>query len=89
MDNGSKSLKDLHEEASAAKPVREWFLYYGGISGQWPDGKSRRTSKLVARDEDIVTTASGSKYRLVEPPPDAEDLKRLDSIIKLNNATRQ
>lgn len=84
MDNGSKSLKDLYEEASAAKPVREWFLHYGGIGGQWPDGKSRHTSKLIAREVDVVTTQSGSKYRLVEPPPNADDIKRIDRIIKDN-----
>lgn len=58
--------------------LEEWTLYCAGILGavydhrEYPDGKPILTSAIVAVDptEDLVTTKSGSRYRLGKPVGD-------------------
>lgn len=39
------------------------------LCGRRPDGTLVRTSRIVTIDGNIITTASGSQYRLLQPNP--------------------
>ena len=49
--------------------IENWLLNgVGGIQGDF-GAKGISTSRVVSRDESIVTTKSGSRYRLGDPHP--------------------
>lgn len=44
------------------------------IQGRFPDGKWVQTSYLTAVDGDLISTRSGSVYRLIGPPKSGDPL---------------
>ena len=52
------------------KDIDNWDIVWGGIRGVC-EGKSIKTSLIMSRDDNIITTKSGSIYRLLEPSKDS------------------
>lgn len=67
-------------------PLEDWYYYFDALAGTLPSGKRIRTSYIISRDELIITTHTGSRYKLVSPVPTDEDLKYLDDTIRINDS---
>lgn len=67
--------------------LTDWAVYSMRVIGTMPCGKRIRTSTIVSRDGDVVRTASGSVYKLMniskETPMTREEL--YDLIDKENS----
>ena len=46
--------------------LNNWFVWGVSIRGTLSTGKQVRTSWVVHRDGDVITTKSGSKYKLLD-----------------------
>ena len=53
------------------RELNNWDIQRGGISGEDETGKRILTSRIVSREGDVVTTKTGSKYKLLECHKDA------------------
>lgn len=63
---------EIHNWDHYSLPTGKTYItgeIHGDIRGRWRDGHPIRTSSVVAADGELVTTKSGSVYRLVNQHP--------------------
>lgn len=60
--------------------ITNWLIHGNCVVGDTEDGRGIRTSRIVDRNDNIVTTKSGSTYQLENPHYYMTNLEIMQSI---------